>query len=170
MEDMKQSPNEDVKKLGSLIKDVGIAMLTTMEADGSLRSRPMATQKAEFEGTLWFFTREHSPKVDEVNREHRVNVSYSDPGHSRYVSVSGTAELSTDAAKIKELWQPLLKAWFPMGLEDPELALLKVTVDKAEYWDAPGSMVVKLVGFVKAIATGKTYEPGKHEKIDVAHA
>ena len=159
----------DVKKLASLIKDIGIAMRTTMESDGSLRSRPMATQKVEFDGKLWFFTREHSGKVDEVNKAHRVNVSYADPGHNKYVSVSGTADLVTDREKIKELWQPLLKAWFPKGLDDPELSLLCVHVEKAEYWDSPANVVVKLVGFVKAVTTGKSYEPGEHEKISLQH-
>ena len=163
------SQNSDIKKLADLIKDVKIAMLTTMEADGSLRSRPMATQHTAFDGTLWFFTHEHSPKVDEVSREHRVNVSYADAGSVKYVSVSGTATLVTDRAKIKELWSPILKAWFPKGQDDPEVALLRIAVDKAEYWDTPGSTVVKLVGFVKAIATGKTYEPGEHEKLNLAN-
>jgi general stress protein 26 len=162
------SQNNDVKKLASLIKDLRIAMLTTTEEDGSLRSRPMATQKTDFDGTLWFFTHEHSPKVAEVKREQRVNVSYADAGSNTYVSVSGKAMLVTDRAKIKELWSPVLKAWFPSGEDDPELALLKIDVEKAEYWDMPGSTVVKLVGFVKAIATGKAYDPGEHEKINLA--
>jgi hypothetical protein len=61
--------------------------------------------------------------------------------------------------------EPLLKAWFPDGLDDPALALLRVDIEKAEYWDSPSSTVVHLVGFVKALATGKTYEPGEHEKV-----
>lgn len=143
-------------------------MLTTAEADGTLRSRPMATQKPEdFDGELWFFTQASSPKVDEVEGEHEVNVSYADAGSQTYVSVSGRAANVRDRAKAEELWSPAMKAWFPKGLDDPELALLKVTVAKAEYWDAPSSTLVHLVGFVKAVVTGKTYQPGENEKISL---
>jgi len=144
-------------------------MLTTAEPDGKLRSRPMATQKGEFDGTLWFFTRASSPKVDEVEQWHNVNLSYASPDSNTYVSVTGTASLVRDAAKVKELWNPILKAWFPNGLEDPDLALLHVTVQKAEFWDSPSSTMVHIAGFVKAIATGQAYTPsaGEHEKISL---
>ncbi len=165
--DNKAETNEGVKKLGELIKDIEFAMLTTAEADGTLRSRPMATQQVEFDGDLYFFTRADTPKVDEIEREHHVNVSYAEPKDQRYVSVSGTARLSRDQAKIEELWSPILKAWFPEGLDDPQLALLKVTVSQAEYWDTPSSKMVQLAGFVKAMVTGESYKPGEHEKLDL---
>lgn len=164
-----ENRSEDIKKLGELIKDIKIAMLTTVDEDGSLRSRPMATQKTEFDGDLWFFTRASAPKVEEIEKHYDVNVSYADPGSNSYVSVSGKAVLLHDLAKTKELWNPLLKAWFPKGLEDPELALLRVKVENAEYWDSPSSTMVQLAGYVKAIATGHTYKasPGEHEKISL---
>ena len=162
-----QANSEELKKVGDLIASVKMAMLTTMEQDGTLRSRPMATQKAEFNGELWFFTRASAPKVEEIEEQHKVNVSYAEPDKNIYVSVSGQAKLVRDAAKAKELWNPLLKAWFPQGLEDPEIALLCVRVEQAEYWDSPSSTMVQVAGFVKAIATGKPYQssPGEHAKV-----
>ena len=130
----------------------------------------METQKTAFDGTLWFFTKEHSGKVDEVQRDRHVNLSYADPGKQHYVSVSGRASVVTDREKAKELWNPVLKAWFPKGLDDPELALLKVTVEKAEYWDSPSSAVVHRVGLAKALVTGKEYRPGENEKIELQSA
>lgn len=156
---------EEVSKLAALIKDVKIAMLTTVDQDGTMHSRPMATQQAEFDGDLWFFTDARSGKVDEVRSEQQVNVSYVNPDDSRYVSVSGLAWTVRDQAKAKELWNPALKAWFPEGLDDPNLALLKVKVEKAEYWDNPSGKMVQAIGFVKALATGEKYEPGGHEKL-----
>jgi general stress protein 26 len=155
----------DIKKLGEMIQDIDFAMFTTLDRDGSLRSRPMSTQKTEFDGNLWFFTEASSPKADEVEDNQRVNLSYADKDSNRYVSVSGQATLVRDKAKAKELWNPPLKAWFPKGLDDPNLALIRVTVNKAEYWDGPSSKVVQLVDFVKALATGESYEPGENEKI-----
>ena len=70
-------------------------------------------------------------------------------------------------AKIKELWNPIFKVWFPQGLEDPDLALLKINVEQAEYWDVPSSKLVTLVGFVKALTTGKPLDLGENEKLDL---
>ena len=159
-----------LEQLREKIKGIRIAMLTTIDEDGALHSRPMATQETELDGDLWFFTGASSPKTGEIERDHRVNLSYADPDDQRYVSVSGTARLVRDRAKAKELWNPLLKAWFPKGLEDPELALLRVQVEKAEYWDSPSSKMVQLAGFLKAMATGKRYDPGENEKIELAGA
>ncbi|HEX8472650.1 MAG TPA: pyridoxamine 5'-phosphate oxidase family protein [Pyrinomonadaceae bacterium] len=159
--------DESIRKLGEMIQGIEFAMLTTVEDDGTLRSRPMATQQVEFDGDIYFFTRASSPKVDEVEQEHNVNVAYSNPEQHRYVSVSGKARLVRDRRKIEELWKPSLKAWFPDGLEDPDIALLKVEVEKAEYWDSPSSPVAHLVGFVKAVATGTTFQPGENEKLNL---
>lgn len=157
-----------VKKLGEMIADIDFAMMTTVEEDGTLRSRPMSTQQVEFDGELWFFTRERAPKVEEVERDRRVNLSYADPQDQRYVSVSGTAQVVRDRQKIEELWSPALKAWFPKGVEDPDIALLRVRVEQAEYWDSPSSKMMHILGFVKALATGQSYEPGENEKLDLS--
>jgi len=136
-------------------------------ADGTLHSRPMSTQRVETDGDLWFFTRASAPKVGEIEREHQVNVSYAKPGDQRYVSVSGRAVVVRDRAKIEELWNPVLKAWFPKGLEDPDIALLKVSAERAEYWDSPSSAVAHAVSFIKAVVTGTPANPGENEKIDL---
>jgi general stress protein 26 len=164
----KNSEKKDViAHLDELIRGIQVAMMTTVEEDGTLRSRPMWTHGREFDGQLWFFTREHSAKVDEVAHDHHVNLSYAEPSKDRYVSVSGRCTLVRDREKIRELWNPTLKAWFPDGVEDPEVALLCVNVEKAEYWDTPNSRMVQLAGFVKAVLTGQTYEPGDNEKVTV---
>ena len=140
-------------------------MLSTVDKDGTIRSRPMATQDVEFDGTLWFFTRASSPKVEELEQEHQVNVSYADTSGQTYVSISGTARMVRDEAKNKELWNAAMKAWFPKGPEDPETALLRIDARKAEYWDTPSSAVVHVFGFVHAVLTGKPAHIGENEKI-----
>jgi general stress protein 26 len=162
-----QQHEENVRKLAGLIKDVKVAMLTTVETDGSLHSRPMMVQETEFDGTLWFLTDVETAKVYEIQRENHVNLSFAHPGEQKYVSVSGKASVERNPSKVKELWTPLHKAWFPQGAEDPNVALLRVNAEKAEYWDSPSSKVVQLIGFVKAIATGKRYEGegADHDKV-----
>jgi general stress protein 26 len=157
----------DFKKLAELIKGIKIAMMATVDVDGTIHSRPMATQEHEFDGELWFFTSATSHKVDEVQRNHQICLAYADPSDQRYVSVSGAAELVRDRNKAQEYWNPVYKTWFPKGLDDPDLALLRVTVQKAEYWDTPSGTMVQLAGFVQSVVTGKRYEGGEHGKLTV---
>ena len=163
MEDTRQ---EAIKKLNDLIKTVRVAMLTTIDW-GVLRSRPMQTQEFDFDGELWFFTSSETHKTEEIEKDRRVNVSYAAPDSNTYVSVSGTAEIVHNRAKIEELWNPLHKAWFPEGLEDPNLVLLKVKVEQAEYWDSPSSTIVQVVGFVQALVTGERADGGDHGKVNL---
>lgn len=89
---------DNIKKLNELIKDIRIAMLTTIDEEGHLRSRPMGTQQTDFDGDLWFFTGKSTEKVGEIQHEQRVNVSYSDPKGNSFVSISGTAKVTDDKA------------------------------------------------------------------------
>jgi general stress protein 26 len=170
MED-NQTREEGIEKLKYLIKDVQVAMLTTIDW-GVLRSRPMQTQDFDFDGDLWFFTSSETHKTEEIEKDRRVNVSYAAPDSNTYVSVSGTAEILKDRAKIEELWTPIHKAWFPKGVDDPNLVLLKVTVEQAEYWDSPSSTIVQVAGFVKALVTGESVDhddgdSGTHGKVNL---
>lgn len=163
---MQNKKKEAVEKLNELIKDVQIAMLTTIDW-GVLRSRPMQTQEFEFDGDLWFFTSTDTHKTDEIEKDRRVNVSYASPDSNTYVSVSGTAEVVKNRAKIEELWNPIYKAWFPKGLDDPSLCLLKISVEQAEYWDSSSSALVEIAGFVKALVTGQRADGGDHGKVSL---
>lgn len=160
----------DIKKLAELIKDIRIAMLTTVDENGALRSRPMATQEMEedFDGTVWFFTSDPSGKVGEIKRYQQVNLSYVSTDDDHYVSVIGNAEIVDDAAKMKALWKPVMKAWFPDGLDDPTLRLIKVNIDGAEYWESKGGKVGALLGVVKNLVTGTTGNEGKNEKMKLS--
>jgi general stress protein 26 len=104
--------NKNIKKFREWIKDIRFAMLTMVEDDGRLRSRPRATQYLEFDSNFWFFTKAEAPKVDEVQHDQHVNLSYAAPNDQKYVSVSGTTQLASDRKKIEQLWNPLHKVWF----------------------------------------------------------
>jgi general stress protein 26 len=158
---------EGIETLKKHLEGIRFAMLTTVDDDGSLHSRPMATQEMSDEGDLWFFTAASSEKVHEAQRSPWVNLSYSNPDSSLYLSVSGRAELVRDRAKIEELWNPAVAAYFPNGKDDPELALLRVDVANAEVWDSPSSKVVRSFNMLKAIVTGTRDEQGRHERIEL---
>ena len=159
---------ESVKKIADLIKSIDFGMLTTLDAEGRLHSRPMSSNKdVEFDGDVWFFTYGSTPKVHEIENKPYVNVAFSDPKTQTYVSLSGRAELVRDPAKLKEHWQPSLKAWFPKGLEEPDLALIKVNAGQAEYWDSPASPIAHAISLMKGTLTGKPAQSGENEKVDL---
>ena len=137
---------DPVAKLNELIKGIEFAMLTTIRSNGSLHSCPMATAEIHGDGALWFFSRNNSEKVEAIKSDPRVNLAYSDPGGQRYVSVTGNAEPVRDHVKARELWIPLYEKWFPRGLEDPNLILLRVHLQAADYWDATAGRMVPLAG------------------------
>lgn len=147
--------HEGAEKLYELIQDIKIAMMTTIEPDGTLHSRPMYNHQADKSGDLWFFSRARSGKVSELSKDSQVNLGYSNPSSQDYVSVSGTAEIVTDKAKVKELWSEGLRTWFPKGPDDPNIALIRVHPSGGEYWDGPSQTVMQLYGYVKARLTGE---------------
>jgi len=164
----KQTRENDLEKLRELVKDIDFCMLTTVDESGDLHSRPMSSNgDIDEDGDIWFFTNASSHKVSEINQVPKVNVSFADPENQRYISVSGTAQLVRDQAKIDELWRPEFKIWFPKGKDDPEVALLRVTLEKAEYWDSPSSTISYALSFVSSLVTGKQPDLGENRKVNL---
>ena len=160
--------DDKVGRLREIVKAVDICMLTTVDERGGLHSRPMSNNRdVEFDGDLWFFTYGSSHKVDEVGRAPQVNASFADVDGQLYASVTGRAEVVRDRAKIAELWKPQLRAWFPEGVETPDIALLKVSVERAEYWDGSQSLVAHAVSLVSSLVTGEPAQLGENEKIEL---
>jgi len=143
----------DRQKVWELIKDIGTALMVT-SAEGGLRGRPMAAMNKDFDGELWFASRESTPKLDEIASESHVLLAYSEPKSQNYVSVSGTARVVRDLAKAKALWTESMRVWFPKGPDDPNLALICVKLESAEYWDSPSSAWVYAYGYAKSRLTG----------------
>ena len=160
----------DFQKLREMIKDIDFCMLTTVDENNDLHSRPMSlNSEVDPKGNVWFFTYGNSHKVSELERTPKCNVSFAQPDDHRYVSISGTAGLVRDKAKIKELWKPALKAWFPEGTETPDIALLRIAVEKAEYWDSPGGTVAHVISFVSALLKGESADWGENKKLDMGN-
>lgn len=155
----------ELDKVAELVREIKFAMMTTEEEGGALRSRPMSTMQMDADGNLWFFTALSSSKIDEATQHRQVNLSYARIDKQDYLSVSGTARIVRDKDKMKDLWTPWIKPWFPNGLDDPDLVLMKVRIQEAEYWDAPGNSVKRLYGLVKGAMTGNTDALGENRKI-----
>ena len=163
--------NEGAEKLYKLIDDIRICMMTTVEQDGRLQSRPMYGLEADKAGDVWFFTRLESSKTTEISRDGHVNLAYSHPSKQHYISVSGRAEIVRDKGLIQDKWSEPMRTWFPEGKDDPQLALIRVHPEHGEFWDSPSSAVIHLYGYVKAAITGSPpHELSDNQKVDLRPA
>lgn len=155
-----------VRELSGKLKDIKIAMLTTINAEGKPHSRPMYTFEVKDDGIIWMFLAKDSHKVAEIASNPNIILNYSNPQHDLYITVNGLAEVSDNPAKIEELWSDRFKAWFPYGKEDPNLGLLKITPQQAEYWESPDLLLAQIVSLVKNTLSGNAYVEGENKKID----
>lgn len=154
---------KNVKDLSDKIDSVRFAMFTTIDRHGHLTAAPMTSQEMDSDGNLWFFTSNDTDLWENIAAEPEVNVSFAEPKDGLYVSVSGTAERVVDRAKIKQLWNPFVQAWYPIGPDDPKVGLVRVHPHSAEYWDTASSKMVSLFAMAKAVITGTPPTPGPEE-------
>jgi general stress protein 26 len=167
------STREKLEAFHELIDGIEIAMMTTVSTDGSLVSRPMATQTPLGDGKLWFMTNVESHKLSELEADSRVNLGYYKDRTREFVSVSGTAQVTQQRSKIHELYQADWKAWLGKesetrdgGPDDPRIALIAVTPQSASYLklDRPAPLV--LFSVLKGIVTGEPPHVGEVGKLD----
>jgi len=162
---MDKTDKASKEKVRDLIKGISIAMMATRGNDGQLHARPMGTIDVEFDGTIWFFADQHSGKIHEISDDSDVLLTYADEGRQHYLSITGRASVLHDPGKVAELWSESARVWFPKGPKDPGLALIRVDVDNAEYWDSPSSTMVHIYGYVKAVTTGQRPNPGEQGRV-----
>lgn len=157
--------SSQVAELKSKIKAIRFAMFTTIDEHGHLISRPMTNQDTDAEGNLWFFTSTDTDLWNNIAANPQVNLSFAEPEDQVYVSISGHAERVVDRARIKDMWNPAVQAWYPHGSDDPHVMLVKVVSHSAEYWDSSASGMVSLYKMAKAVLTGTTPDEGEHARI-----
>ena len=149
----------EMAELCKLIEPIPVAMLSNLDADGALVSRPMSALQVDAAGAVWFFVDLRSSRVEFLRV---VNLSFVDAARGTYVSLSGRGEIRSDRAQIQQLWTPLAKPWFPEGPDSRNLALLKFVPHTAEYWDAPHSKMVRMFAMAASVVAGKPIGMGDH--------
>ncbi len=151
---------EAIEKIRELAKDANICHFVTNLSNTPLSSRPMATQKVDDDGNIWFMSDKSSDKNQDIQSDARVQLFYSAHGSSEYLSVYGTAEIIFDKKKIDEMWSNIAKAWFPEGKDDPAISLIKVMPEDGYYWDTKVNKLVSMFKIAKSIVTGTTDDDG----------
>jgi general stress protein 26 len=160
--------NEGVEKLKELVDAIDICLFNTnlKKSDGAT-CRPMSTQEVDADGNLWFLSDINSGKNQEIKQDNVVQLFFSHPGKNSYLIVNGTAEISLDRERIKDLWSPEAKIWFEKGKEDPDISLIKVTTKSAYYWDVDGSKMINFFKFLASVATGSNLLTSVEGSIEV---
>ena len=157
---------EQINTIAAKIKDVRFGMFTTVDGADVPSSRPLTSQQIDTEGNLWFFASDEAGFTLDLQQRPSVNISFANPEHNLYLSVTGHAYLLRDRAKARELWSPLVRGMFPGGLDDPHLVLIRVRIEAAEYWDAGSSTMRQLFHLARAAIGGRaTIDSGKHTTI-----
>lgn len=155
---------DDIDRTWTLMQDIGFCMLSTRTGD-HIRARPMSAHVEPMENAIYFLTDARSAKDSEVETRPEVGLAFSDPDGQKYVSVSGTAVVSNDRNRIRELWSTPAKAWWDSA-DDPDIRVLKVTPDFAEYWDSPGT-VVSYIKMMAAAVTNTRPDLGDNVKVQM---
>lgn len=168
IEETNLQDREAIEKFRDLVKDVTVCMFTTLDEKQDLSSRPMFTSNIDNEGNVWFFTNEFSEKINEVSKDNLVHLIYSHPVKNIYVDVKGSCSLLIDKKKMEELWDPELKQWFPQGLEDPKICLVKVATETAHFWNHSSSKMGLLFQMIRSITKGDQYKETEKGKLDLA--
>ncbi len=156
---MSEQQGPDQAKVVELMRDDRFCMLTSVGEEGRLHSHPMTPQEVTEDGDVWFFIDGTSTQAANITREKRVNLAYSDG--STWLSVAGHGRLVDDRAKVDELWNPMVSAWFPDGKDSDSVRLLLVESDSAEYWDTPGGRVASALAFAKSKLKGERPDVGE---------
>ncbi|MET3812514.1 pyridoxamine 5'-phosphate oxidase family protein [Arthrobacter sp. UYEF3] len=159
------SDAQDISKVTDIINHSRIGMVTTINEDGALVSRPLAVQDVEDDGDMWFFTSAGTSQVAHVKANPAVNVSFGKG--TEWVSVAGRAEVVTDRQQIRDRWNQAVEAWFPDGPETPEVVLLHVDSDSAEYWTSPGGRAATVLQWVKSKVTHSRMSVGESGTVEL---
>lgn len=159
---------EGIKKMKELVEKANTCFFCTgIISNESFSTRPMSVQKIDNEGNLWFLSATDSKKNEEISQNPRVQLLFQGSQYSDYITIYGSATTSQDKAKIKELWQPILKTWFTEGIDDPRITVIKVVPAESYYWDTKHNAAVVLIKRLIGAAMGKTLDDSIEGKIKV---
>lgn len=159
--------NKAIEKIKDLVKDITFCMFCTSVTDMPFKTRPMATLDVDDKGNLWFFSSKDSNKNDEVKTDDHVQLIYAKGSDSHFLTISGKAEIIKDRQKVDELWNSLVKAWFPGGKDDPDISLIKIIPYEAYYWDTVHGKMVSLLKIATSAVSGKTMDDGVEGELKI---
>lgn len=161
------SNKKGIDKIKDLAKDIRTCMFCTNVEDLPFNTRPMATADVDDHGNIWFFSNTTSDKNVEIKNDEMVQLIYANNSDNHFLTVTGKAQIVKDRQKIDELWNSMVKAWFPEGKDDRQISLLKIIPQDAYYWDTKNGKMITLLKIATAVVTGNKPDAGVQGKIKV---
>ena len=159
---------EAVKKIRELTdKASSCFFCTDIQTDKPFSVRPMSVQEIDDDGTFWFLSAIDSNKDHELLKDPHVQLLFQGSDYSDYLNIYGTASVSKDKQKIKELWKPMMKTWFTEGESDPRISVIKVEPSDGYYWDTKHNIAIGLIKRVAGAIMGKTLDDSIEGKLNV---
>jgi len=140
---------------------------TATVAGMSNAARPMNVRKVDEDGNLWFLSASDSHKNEELAADPAVTLFFQGSPHSDFLHLSGRATVSRDKAKIKELWEPIIRIWFTGGVDDPRITVIKVEPSVGYYWDTKHGHMFAGVKMLIGAAIGKTLDDSVEGRLTV---
>lgn len=154
--------SEATDRVWELAEKINICMFVTWDGERQ-RARPLASNVERDNEAIFFLTDVNGLKDDQIERFPVVTLAYADTSGYKFVSITGTAKVTNDRARIKDLWTPDNKAFWESE-NDPDIRLITVTPEDAEVWDSPGR-IVSAVKMLTAAVTGAKVELGNNRKV-----
>ena len=171
---MKKQPSLDainlsrdaaVEKIRQIVKSARVCLFGTSEGHPPLEVRPMAVQDVDAVGNVWFLSAASSFQNSQISRHPQVQLFFSNPGTSEYLSLQGRAFVSTSQPLKEKYWNPAASAWFKRGLEDPELTVIRVQTESGHYWDTEFGGSATILSLVVGAVTGAPVATEKHGEV-----
>ena len=159
------SKDAAVDKIRELAKSARTCLFGTMHGGFPLNVRPMAVGSVDAAGNFWFLSGRSTEKNTHIRKDPRVQLLFANAGDSEYMSLQGTASISDDRALKEKYWSTLAKAWFPGGVDDPELTVIKFEPTDGHYWDTEHGKAVALAKILVSSLTGKPLNEGVEGRV-----
>jgi general stress protein 26 len=148
-----------IEKIRQLVdKAPNCFFVTRASGSPSGGARPMNVRKVDDEGNLWFLSADDSHKNLELSRDPNVDLYFNGSTHSDFLHLAGHATISTDRARIDELWEPVIRTWFTGGKDDPRITVIRVAPTEGYYWDTKHGHAVAGIKMLLGAALGKTLD------------
>jgi general stress protein 26 len=151
-------------RIWELAKDIDICMFATWDGEYA-RARPLSARVFREENAIYFLVNDDGAKNEQLLKNPKVTLTWSDNSHYKYVTIYGSAALTNDREKIAELWEKTDAAWWDSP-DDPDIRLITIKPHEAELWDSPG-LVVATVKMVVAAVTGAKPSVGSNKKVEL---
>jgi len=163
---VEEQNSPELRSLAERIEGSRTTMLTMCDAHGQLSSQPMTVVEMDGNGCLWMLVSNsgHTARMaPEGSGMDTVNLAFSDESNSTFTSITARASLVHDRQRKEDLWSVMARPWFPQGVDDPNLAVLRLEPIKAEIWDGPDSTVMRMIAMAASVVAGKPLGLGEHE-------